>query len=504
MRPSRFDLAALAGLVVVLALLWGRGLPTWYWTDEGLSLGISSHPLGQMRELLAQDTSPPLYHVFLLGWLRLFGSSEASTHSLSLLFALATVPAALWAGWSLFDRRTGWMAAGLAAASPFLAFYATETRMYSLVALLSLLTTATFLHAFVFRRRRFLPAFAVLIALLLYAQYWGIFFALGAGAAVVVCWARGPDRRRLVIDAALAFGAAAVLFTPWVPTLLYQRAHSAVGWALPPTMQLVRDDVVGLVGGPAAAVALALCGGTALMVMLRRPWNDASIVIVVAVVVSLVVVGAGWATSRASSQWHGRYLGILLGPLLLALGAALARAGDLAIPVVVIVGILSGPFAVPSARNAKSNVPEWVEETSPLLLENDVVFGPIGDIPLLAHYLPDGLRYATTTGPVKDPLAADWRDAVERLDRTDPVATLSPLVESLAAGGHVLVTCPTAEEADLVGLPTYIQLEIRRCRQGTHHLLERRDLRVERAFPHPRASGSPHETRLLTKVAPAS
>ena len=499
-RASRVDLAALVGLLVVLAFLWGRGLRTWYWMDEGLSLGMSSHPVGQLRDLLTQDTSPPLYHVLLAGWLRLFGPSEVSTHSLSLLFALATVPAALWAGWSLFDRRTGWMCAGLAAVSPFLATYATETRMYSLVGLLSVLATAAFAHAFVHRRRRFLPAFAILTALLLYTHYWGTFFALGTAAAALVCWARGPDRRRLLTDAALAFGAVAVLFAPWVPTLLYQRAHSAVGWAVPPTLKLVRDDVVGLLGGPPAAVALALCGGAALVALLRRPWGDAAVVVVLAAVVAVVAVAAGWVNSRGSAQWHGRYLGVIVGPVLLALGVGLARAGDVAVAVVVIVGVLSGPFVVATARNAKSNVPGWAEDASPLLGEDDVVFGVIGDIPLLAHYLPDGLRYVTTTGPVRDPLAADWRDAVERLERSDPAATLAPLVDSLRAGGHIVVTCPTAQEADLVGLPTYVQRELRRCRGATLYLLGRRDLRLERGFPHPRPSFPPYETRLLTKV----
>lgn len=59
----------------------------------------------------------------------LFGNSEAATHSLSLLFALAAVPTALWAGWSLFGRRTGWVCAALSALNPFLAAYANETRM---------------------------------------------------------------------------------------------------------------------------------------------------------------------------------------------------------------------------------------------------------------------------------------------------------------------------------------------------------------------------------------
>lgn len=122
----------------------------------------------------------------------------------------------------------------LAAASPFLATYANETRMYSLMALLCVLVTATFLHAFFYRRRRLVPVFALLLAMTLYTHYWGLFLALGTGAALVLCFVGSDDRRRLAIDAALAYGGAALLFAPWVPTLLYQRSHTAIGWALPP------------------------------------------------------------------------------------------------------------------------------------------------------------------------------------------------------------------------------------------------------------------------------
>lgn len=501
--PSRFDAAALLGLMVVLAALWGQGRHTWYWTDEALSLGISSHPLGDMRDVLAQDTAAPLFHVILHGWMRLFGSSEASTHSLSLLFALAVVPAALWAGWSLFDRRTGWACAVLAAVSPYLANYANETRMYSLVALLSVLVTATFLHGFVFRRRRVLPAFAVLMALSMYAHYWGLLLAAGAGAAVLVFWGLSDDRRRLLLDALLAFGAAMVIFAPWVPTLLYQRAHSAVGWSLVPTAQVVRDHLVGLLGGPAPALALAVGGGAALVAMLRRPWDHSSLVVVGATTLTLVVVGAGWATSQAISQWDARYLGVVLGPVLLVIGASLSRAADLGVAMLVIVGILSGPFGLKAPLNAKSNVKGVVKEASPFIAGGDVVFAPLGEIPLFAHYLPSGIRYATTTGPVADPLAADWRDAVQRLRRQGPIATLSTLVDQLPLGGHVLVSCPRGDPSEFSAFPAYVQLEFRRCLEAREYLLRRPELHAERRFPPP-PGPSPRETELLTKRAAPS
>jgi mannosyltransferase len=502
-RPSRVDVGALLGLVLLLTFLWGRGRHTWYWTDEALSLGISSHPVGQMRDLLAQDTSPPLYHLLLHGWMQLFGSSEASTHTLSLLFALAVVPAALWAGWSLYDRRTGWFCAVLAAVNPFLATYANETRMYALVALLSVLATATFVHAFVHRRRRFLPAFAVTLTLTLYTHYWGLFLLLGAVAALTACLIHASDRRRLVADAAWSFGAVALLFAPWLPTLLHQRAHSAVGWALPPTLELVRDDLLGLVGGPAPAVALGVGAGAALVAMLRRPWGRTSLIAVVAAVIVLVVVAAGWATSRSTSQWHARYLGVLLGPLLVALGAALARSGDAAVAMLAVVGILAGPLAVKVPLDAKSNVKGLAADVSPVLSRSDIIFAPIGTVPLLAHYLPDGLRYATTTGPVADPLAADWTDALERLRRTSPVPTLSTMVDGLSVGRRVLVMCPASDGSDLEGLSPFVELEIRRCLEARDHLTSRGDLTVEESFRPAPDGETRREANLLTKRGPS-
>jgi hypothetical protein len=487
--------------MALLAFLWGRGRDTWYWTDEALSLGISSHPLAAMADVLRQDTSPPLYHLLLRAWMSLFGSSEASTHTLSLLFALAVVPAALWAGWSLFDRRTGWMCALLAALSPFLATYANETRMYALVALLSVLVTATLLHAFVFRRRRYLPAFTILLTLTMYTHYWGLFLALGAGLGVLLCACVGTDRRQVLIDAVLAFGAVAVLFAPWVPTLLYQRAHSAIGWALPPSVPLVRDDLIGLIGGPFAAVALTFGAGVALVGMVKRPWDRTGTVVAATSVMTVAAVGAGWITSRASSQWHARYLGIVLAAAILILGLGLARSGHLGVATLGIVAILAGPVNAGVPPDAKSNVKALSEQAAAVLQPGDLVFAPIGAIPLLAHYLPPGLRYATTTGPVVDPLAADWRDAVARLTGSQPGLILGASVDRIPVGGHVLVSCPPVVEADLAGLTEYVQLEIRRCLEGQQSLLENPSLEVSTLLQYPTEGDGPVEARLLTKVS---
>ncbi len=157
--PSSFVLPALVllGLLAVSFYLRTDSLGKSLWMDEGLSIGIASQQLFDIPGTLRVDGSPPLYYMLLSVWMDLTGNGPAETQGLSVAIALLSVPGGLWAGWSLFGRRAGLICAALCAVNPFLTAYAQETRMYSLVVLLSLLVTATFLHAYLKRDRRFIP-----------------------------------------------------------------------------------------------------------------------------------------------------------------------------------------------------------------------------------------------------------------------------------------------------------------------------------------------------------
>ena len=108
----------LVALVAVSLLIRTRALDAPFWIDEGLSVGIASHPFSEIFDALAKDGSPPLYYLLLHFWMEAFGRSEADTHVLSLLFALLTIPSALWAGWTLFGRRGGLHRRGARRAQP--------------------------------------------------------------------------------------------------------------------------------------------------------------------------------------------------------------------------------------------------------------------------------------------------------------------------------------------------------------------------------------------------
>src|SRR3954469_13629413 len=194
---------ALGALVLVSIYVRTRQAGVGFWIDEGLSVGIADRPLGDIPSVLRQDGSPPLYYLLLHLWLPLAGRSEEGTHALSLLFALACVPVAWWGGRLLFGAATGWRAAVLAAANPFLTQYAQETRMYALVALLGLVALICWLQAFApdpppdaRGGRGAALGFAAAFAGMLCTHNWGLFFGFGTGVAGVVLLALASPRER--------------------------------------------------------------------------------------------------------------------------------------------------------------------------------------------------------------------------------------------------------------------------------------------------------------------
>src|SRR3954453_19497044 len=221
-------IAAFGGLLAILLLYKARGLGSAYWIDEGLSVGIGSHPLLDIPGLLVKDGSPPLYYMLLHVWMSWFGTSEFATQSLSAIIGLLCVPAAFWAGSVMMGRRVAWAAAALAAINPFLTFHAYEARMYALMILLGIVTSTAFVLAYVQRKRGWLPAFGVLVAAMLYTHNWAIFFGAACVAAFAWLWrcGAGPERRALLRDGLIGFGVTALLYLPWLPTLASQAKHT--------------------------------------------------------------------------------------------------------------------------------------------------------------------------------------------------------------------------------------------------------------------------------------
>ena len=436
----------LVALLAVSLFSRTRAIEAPFWIDEGLSVGIASFPFAEIPGLLRQDGSPPLYYLLLHVWMDAFGTSEAATHSLSLVFALLAVPAALWAGWSLFGRRTGWIAAALAALNPFLTIYAQETRMYSLVILLSILATAAFAHAFVYRRRRYVAVFAGLLTVMLYTHNWGLFFAVGAAAALVVAARESGERRAILRDGLIAFAAAAIAFAPWLPTLLYQAQHTGAPWSNPPSPLELLGGPAYVLSGQGSLVALFLGAGVGITRIVENRRTPERAAILATLTLAVVTLLSGWLFSQVTPAWANRYLGVLVGPLLLLAAAALPRAGRLGLVVLVLVCLFWVAFR---AGDDKSNAERLAALFGDSVRSGDLIISTQPEqVPVLAYYFGYEKRFATPLGPVADNRVVDWRDALEELEASTPETTLEPLLAELPEGARVLLVRPLVRDED--------------------------------------------------------
>src|SRR3954447_12658416 len=264
----------LLGLIAFAAWHHTRALGQALWMDEGLSIGIASQPLLDIPHTLRVDGSPPLYYMLLSIWTDVIGDGPAETQGLSVAISLLAVPGGLWAGWSLFGRRAGYIAAALFAFNGFVASYAQETRMYALMIVLSLLVTATFLHVFVYRRRNYLPFFSIVLALMLYTHNWGLFVAAGSLIALAMLVLMAEERRPLVRDGAIGFGCAGLLYLPWLPTLVHQVQHTGAPWLNAPRLGAPVQISKSLLGGGTVTVSFVLAGGSGLAAVLKDRSGD--------------------------------------------------------------------------------------------------------------------------------------------------------------------------------------------------------------------------------------
>jgi len=425
--------AVAAALLLVTAgtLLLRTGiLDSGYWIDEAITVGIASHDLADIPRTLRQDGSPPLFYLLLHGWMALVGTGEAATRTLPLLFALLAVPVSWWAGTAVLDRRAGALAAAGAAGCPFLTYYAQETRMYSLVAVLSVLACACFVLAFLQGRRRFVAPLGLWIVLLLYAHNWALFLVAGMGVAWL--WLRRTGRVGGRDGALLAAGVA-LLYAPWVPSLAFQAANTAAPWSQRPTAL----SLLGIPGSLFGYVASGLLALAAVALLRRRRASDE---VRVLALIAAVAVGLAFLGSQVEPAWATRYLAVLFGPLLLGLAAVLSRGNGwtwLALTGVAGAWLVSGPAP------AKSNVRTVATTVAPEIRAGDLVASTQPEqVPVLYRYLPEGALFLTPLGTVADPRLTDWRDGVARLRAGSAERVLAPLVDRLAPGRRVLLVMP--------------------------------------------------------------
>jgi hypothetical protein len=293
-----------------------------------------------------------------------------------------------------------------------------------------------------------------------------VFFFVGALLALIPAYLVSEDRRTFLRDAAFAFLGAGILFLPWVPNLIYQAAHTAAPWSRPPrfgTPVLISRQVLG--GDRVTLVLFSACvvgfWGVFARRMRRTPEATALWTLIS---LALGTLAVAWIASQANPAYVPRYFAPVVASILLIAVFGCARSGWFGVLAIFLSAVfLINPGA--AAPSTKSDMRDLSGEFSQLLHPGDlVVVSQPEQTPLAWYYLPAGLRYANTIGPVHDPSYMNWVDAKTRLAKASPAATLDPLVASLSPGQQLLFVRPLTEGAQNWDEP-WTQLVRRRSAQ---------------------------------------
>ena len=123
------------------------------------------------RSLTGSAEHAPLYFLLSRQWVAWFGSTVATWRSVAAILSLCLFPAVYWFCWELFRQPgPGWVAIAWVAVSPLHILYAQEARPYSLLAVMTAVSSASLLAALRTQRWGYWGFYGVTVVIGLYSQ----------------------------------------------------------------------------------------------------------------------------------------------------------------------------------------------------------------------------------------------------------------------------------------------------------------------------------------------
>ena len=477
-----------AGGVLVIAA--GLFLRVWtrsdLWLDEALTVNIARLPVSRIPGALRHDGAPPLYYMVLHVWMSLFGTSDVAVRSLSGLASGLTLPGVWLAAKRLGAPAAAWPAVILLAANPFAVRYATENRMYALVALeavLGLLAVAAALERPTPGR---LALVAVAAAAVLYTHYWGLYVVAATGLVTLVRALRrahAPESRRSAWRVTAALAAGGVLWLPWLPVFAFQAQHTGTPWATPAAPSAFIEVITQFSGGAADGPKfLALLLSVLLLLGLFGRRVDGRRVelavpghavawqlMAVFLVTPALAMVAGLVTQSA---FIGRYTSVVL-PLfivLAALGVAALPGRRARVVVLTAVSLLGLGISFHLAHVKRTEAGVLAGYLRAAARPGDVVgYCPDQLAPDTNRLLGDALTQLTfprLTGPE----FVDWVDYQQASDGASPAAFAQALADR-AGPDHGVWLVTSSAYRTAARTCTEVQSRLRTLRPGGHQVV---------------------------------
>ncbi|MDB5244756.1 MAG: rane protein-like protein [Parcubacteria group bacterium] len=190
--------------------------------DESQSLWQVSRSLSGILTLVAGDVHVPLYHVLLHYWRMAFGESVTIARLFSLFFFVLSVPALYLLGSRAYNKRTGLLVAFLFAISPFMNWYASEIRMYTLFVFLTIMSQYFFIRIMQEERPR-LATWASYTLIAILGVFTHYFFFLSLIAQAVYFFLRHRIFPKYTLRLFIGSGiVVALAIAPWVWYVLFR------------------------------------------------------------------------------------------------------------------------------------------------------------------------------------------------------------------------------------------------------------------------------------------
>jgi hypothetical protein len=376
-----------AGLTAVLAVYLNTWPPH---EDEALAIFVARGSLPHVvHTVIADRGGAPLHFVLVWAVVHLGGGLTA-VRAISLVFAVASVPAIAMLGARLADRMTGLVAAVLASGTWIVLFHGVYGRMYSLFLFTSTLSFIALLDALDRggRRRFALWGLATLATL---ASHPYAVLVVAAQAVYVVL---SGERRRAAMTALLVVGVCAAPFW-WADIVLRQRFDVGVGGggarlgspsAVAHYFWWVSGDFAA--GHHAWSTPVLLVAAAGFVLIAARRWRSALLIACVVLVPAVAFVAA---TLHSTASPEARHLIFALPFFSTTLAAPLVGLGRarppatavlaLAAVVVLLVGEVQWAHRktpqlfdgdAPAKASARAQAAEWLDARS---RPDDVLFG---------------------------------------------------------------------------------------------------------------------------------
>ena len=445
---------ALLGGLVTAGVVTRFVAPPELWLDEAQSVAIAHLPLPDLFDALEQDGSPPLYYLLLHVWTALFGTSATAVRSLSGVISVLTLPLAWYVARRLVGRRAAAALVVLLATSPFLIRYASETRMYALLVLLTVLGIGA--GTAVVRRPGAGPvlAFGAVTGALLLTHVWAfhVVAVTGGLALAALPLRRGPALRLL---AGLALGG--LLFSPWLLSFLVQLGHTGTPWAASPGFAVlplaleawqgggqVRAHVLGTALLLLATVGLLAAAavrrpGERTVVLSLRPRRSRLLLLALSLGTLLV---AGEVSRLTGTAVHDRYTSVAVVAFLAlaALGVAALPSPAVRAAALVVVAGLGLATALPQVAKPRTQAGEVARALDDAAPGDVVVFCPDQLGPAVARLVPPEAGLQLVVYPDLRPAdRVDWTDYEARMTSTPSAAVAAHVLQRAGDGSGIWV-----------------------------------------------------------------